>query len=153
MANPKVMHGARGIVSVGQQVVGIISDINYNITDDTQDAYILGRTGPAEIGYVAQEPITGTISGWRVIDQGAYASLGLPLLKDLLTAPYTHITLMDRNDNKRVIGHIEQVRLLGHSGGLSARQFSTVTIPFKGIKFSDETATDNGENASALDLP
>lgn len=152
MAPPKVFHGARAVVSVGIKIVGIINSISYQVSYDTQDAYILGRLHPAEIGYTAQEPISGSMNGWKVVDNGAHAALGLPSLAQLLTADYTQISLTDRVTGK-VIGKIQQVRLLGHSGSSAARQFSEIAVPFKAILFSDETVTNNDERPDRTDLP
>lgn len=148
----KIMHGGRALVSVGGQLVGIITDLSWQVSYDMQEAYILGRMHPAEIAYTAQEPISGSITAWRVVDHGVHASLGLPRLDQLLTADYTEITLFDRGMQK-IIGEIQQCRLGGHGEGTSVRQFSQANIPFKAILFSDETAQNNDERADRADLP
>jgi hypothetical protein len=150
MATPKVLHGARAQVYVGGKLVGLLHNISYNVVYDTQDAYVLGRLSAAEIGYTAQEPVTGTLSGWRVVGNGPHI-IGLPGLKDLLTADYTQLVVIDRVTNKRV-GSITGVRLTGHSGGQAARQFSETVIPYKGLLMGDESVT-NVEPAGSSDLP
>jgi hypothetical protein len=150
MGAPKVVHGARAQVFVGSKLVGLLHNISYNVVYDTQDAYVLGRLSPAEIGYTAQEPVTGTLSGWRVVLNGPHI-VGLPQLKDLLTADYTTLVVFDRVTGKR-IGSITGVRLTGHSGGQAARQFSEQVIPYKGMLMGDESVT-NVEPAGSSDLP
>lgn len=150
--DPKTFHGARGVVSVGQNIIGTINAISYQLMNDTADPYIMGRLHPAEIVYTAQEPISGSINGWRVVDHGAYAEIGLPPLNQLLTADYTTITLTDRVTGQ-VIGSLQQVRLLGTSGGGAARQASEFSVPFKAILLSDETVTNNDERPDRTALP
>lgn len=150
MATPKVLHGARAQVYVGGKLVGLLHNISYNVVYDTQDAYVLGRLSAAEIGYTAMEPVTGTLSGWRVVGNGPHI-IGLPQLKDLLTADYTQLVVIDRVTNKRV-SSITGVRLTGHSGGQAARQFSETVIPYKGLMYGDESVS-NIEPAGPSDLP
>lgn len=147
----KILHGARVLVTVGTRLIGIIYNCNWNLTYDTADAFVVGRLSVAEIAYTAQEPITGNLSTWRIVDHGAHASLGLPRLQDLLTADYTSLTLQDRMTGKD-IGRIIGMRLLGMSGGIAARQFSEQSIPFKAMLLKDETAN-NEELADSSTLP
>jgi hypothetical protein len=148
---PKVLNGARAQVMVGNKIVGTINSITWNVGFDTQDAYVLGKTAAAAIEYTAAEPCTGSLNGWACVDHSAFADLGLPRVQDLLTAPYTQLAIFDRVTNKR-IGRIQSVRLLGESGGYSARQMSERSVPYKGIFYSNETVT-NSEAPGATDLP
>jgi hypothetical protein len=150
MANPKVMTGARALVYSGPNLIGTISNLSYNVAYDTQDAYLLGRLSAAEIGYVAVEPVTGSLSGFEVLDNGPHV-IGLPAVGDLLTADYTTIVVVDRNTNKRV-AKIKGLKFTGRSGGKSARQFAEYGMPFKALLFSDETV-DNAEPSGSNDLP
>lgn len=154
MGTPKVVNGARAQVFVGVQLVGLLHNISYNVVYDTQDAYVLGRLSAAEIGYTAQEPVTGTLSGWRVVKNGPHI-IGLPALQNLLTADYTTLVIFDRvgdGTTPQRIGSITGVRLTGHSGGQAARQFSETVIPFKALLMSDESVTNSEPNGSS-DLP
>lgn len=147
----KIVHGARVLISVGGRLIGIIYNCSWQMAYDTADAYIVGRLSVAEIAYTAQEPISGSLAIWKIVDAGAHAALGLPQLQDLLTADYTTITLQDRMTGKD-IGRIIGVRLLGVSGGIAARQMSEGSVPFKAMLLKDETA-DNEEPAGSPDLP
>lgn len=150
MAAPKVVHGARVQVFQGKTLVGLFHNISYNLAYDTQDAYVLGRLSPAEIGYTAQEPVAGSLTGWRVVKNGPHV-VGLPALQNLLTAEYTTLVVVDRVTGER-ISQIQGVRLTGASGGQAARQFSEMSIPFKGLMMSDESQA-NAEPAGSSDLP
>lgn len=145
----RIVHGARALVHIGPKLVGTISAISYQLGFDAQDAYVLGRLSPAEITYTGQEPVSGSLSGWHVLGAGPHVQ-GLPALQDLLTAPYTTITVIDRVTGK-VMAKIKDVRLLGASGGHSTRQLSEKGIPFKGITMSDDDV-DNVEPAGSADL-
>lgn len=147
----KTMNGARAQIMVGSKIIGFISGMTINVALDTQDVYVCGRTGPAEIGYVAAEPVTGNINGWHIVDHGAYAELGMPTVQDLLTSPYTNLAVFDRVTGKRV-GKIVDVRLGGFSTGYQARANSELGIPYKGIMYGDETAT-NSESAEVASFP
>lgn len=151
MALPKVLHGGRCMVLRDGQVVGSFSGINYQVAYDVQAAVILGRATPAELAYTGVEPVTGTLSGWRVVDHGPHAGPGLPLVQDIFTAEYITLTVFDRVTNREV-GSIESVRLGGASGGFAPRQLSEMGIPFQGLIMSDETAQ-NAEGVGAPDLP
>jgi hypothetical protein len=149
MADPKVMNGSRALVYVGSKLVGVFNSINWNVSYDSGDAWILGRTTPAEIEYLAQEPVTGSMSGWRTIKGGPHV-VGLPSLQNLLTSDYTQIVVVDRITGERV-GIMQKVRLTGQGGGVSARQMSEMSIPYKAIFFSDESQQ-NVEAKGAPDL-
>jgi hypothetical protein len=151
MAAPKVLHGGRCQVMVDDKIVGLFHSISYGQGYDTQDAYVLGRASCAEIGYTAVEPVSGSLTGWRVVDHGPHADGRLPKVQDLFTADYISLTVLDRITGKRV-AKITGVRLGGHNQGNASRQLSEMSIPFKGLLISDETA-DNAEANGASDLP
>ncbi len=160
MSPPKVVTGARAKVFVGPPnrttLIGILNNISYNVVYDTQDAYVLGRLSPAEIGYTAVEPVSGSMGFWRVVNHSAYAELGLPNVKDLLTADYTSIAIEDRVTGA-ALAKIQGVRLLGFSGGNTARQMAEGSVPFKGMMLNDEVSIDkNAEptvGGGSSDLP
>jgi hypothetical protein len=150
---PKILHGGRVLVQVDGQTVGIFHNMTWNRALDTQDAFILGKMSVAEIGYTAQEPISGSLTGWKIVGHGAHSTdINLTRLQDMLTADYTTLTLVDRVTGKRV-GVIRGVRLTGESGGYSTRQMSEISIPFKGMLMDDEDMPQDGEGPSAADLP
>lgn len=153
MANtdPRIVHGGRVLMQVNGLTIGIFHNATYSRALDTQDAYILGKMGPAEIGYTAQEPITGSMTGWKIVGKGPHnADINMPRLQELLTAPYTSLTMVDRVTNKR-IGVVKGVRLTGESGGYTTRQMSEVSIPYKGLLMDDEEGQDaEGPNAASL---
>lgn len=162
MAAPKVMSGARaklGIYdpSTGKtRVVGLFNNVSYGLTYETQPAYILGRYSPAEIDYTAQNEVSISCSGYRVIDHGAHVEAGVPKLQDLLTSDYIELAIIDRQreasgaDGR--IAKFRQVRPTGYSTTISARNLEELSVTFVGILVDDESTTNN-ENVGSTDLP
>lgn len=148
---PKIMNGARALISVNGVLIGTVFNLSWNVTYDSQDAYVCGRVGPAAIEYTAMEPISGSMATWRVVDHSAFADLGMPTLQNLLTSDYTTITVVDRITQKR-IGAITGVRLGGFGSGVQVRSMSEQSINFKGMLYSDETGA-NVEPSGSADLP
>ena len=151
------MSGARAKLAVADpsgnfHVVGIFNNVSWGLTYDVQPAYILGRYSPAELDYTAQEPVSITCSGWRIIGKGPHVSARVPRLQDLLTADYIELTVYDRASNDLPIAKFHSVRPTGFSTTLTARQLEEVTVTFVGLLVDDES-TQNAESASATDLP
>jgi hypothetical protein len=162
MAAPKVMSGARAMVGILDPAtnevafVGLFNNVSYGLTYDAQPAYILGRFGPAEIDYTAQEPVNITCSGWRVIDHGPHKDAKVPALRELLTHEYIQLAVVDRQPRAdgsfTRIATFKQVRPTGYSTTISARNLEEVTVTFVGVRVDDESES-NEEAASALNLP
>ena len=146
MSLPKIVNGARCHVFVDGKIIGTFHNVSYNEALTTGDAYVLGRLGPAAIEYTGQEPISGTLAGWRVV-KGGPRKMGLPQLKNLLTQDYTVLVVYDRVGNIPA-AKIQGVRMLGQAGGQAQRQLSEVSLPFKGMQFGDED-TDGAEPAGS----
>lgn len=146
----KVVSGARVLVFVDGVQVGLFSSGSYNVVDDVGAVFILGRYSPAELDYLAQEPVAGTLTGWRVVNNGPHI-VGLPALQNLLTAPYTSLSFFDRLTGA-LLGKVQGVRMTGKGTGHTARQLSEITIPFQGLTDGDESVT-NSEAADSADLP
>ena len=157
MAAPKVMSGARAILGFYDPnkdqtlPVGIFNNVSYGLTYDAQPVYILGRYSPAEIDYTAQEPVTITASGWRVIDHGPHIEGRVPNLSQLLTHEYLQMAVLDRQTNKR-IATFREVRPTSYATTISSRTLEEVTITFIGI-FVDDESTENFESPGSTQLP
>lgn len=149
MAQAKVMHGARAQVIVGGKKVGIFNSISYGLNFETQDVFILGRFSAAEIGYTAQDVVSVSASGWRMIDAGPHDKNGaqLPQLQELLTHNDITLAIYDRLTGKQV-ATITGVRPTSYSTSINQRQMQEISVTFKGLLLSDETAT-NAENSGA----
>lgn len=136
--------------------IGIFQSVSWGVTYTTEPVYILGRFSAAEIDYTSQDVVSITASGWRVIDHGAHAEIGLPKLQDLLTSEYIELAISDRSleavgkDGR--IAKFRQVRPVGFSQSISARQLVEITVNFVAILVDDESTT-NSEHPSAMNLP
>jgi hypothetical protein len=132
--------------------VGIFNSVSLGLTYDAQPAFILGRYSPAEIDYVAQEPIPVSLSGWRVFDHGAHLEALVPSLDQLMNHEYLTITLVDRQNPSRAVGVVRGFRPTGYTTNVSARGLVEMTVNGMGLLLDDES-TINAESPGALSLP
>lgn len=150
-SKPKLMHGARAIMAVAGQVVGIFQSVNYQYALDVQVANILGRYTAAASEYTGVEPVQVSCTGWRVIDNGPFAVIGkngerlVPRLQDIVSAEDITITIYDRQDPTKKILEVLQCKSQGVSGGYSARSLSEISVNFIGLAMTDENAPEQGE--------
>ena len=119
---------------------------------DVQGAWILGRYTAAATEYVAQDLVHVNATGYRIVDHSWYNDARFPKLAELATAGYLTMNLQDRQSGAD-IGTISKLRPASASVGFSPRSLSAVTHTYVGIYYSDETAKDNFEDATATDLP
>lgn len=153
----KTMTGARGKVYISDPVtgttslIGIFSNISWGLTYDAQPVFLLGRHGPDEIVYTAQEPVSVQCSGFRVVGNGAHKLAKLPNLKDLLSSEYLEILVVDRQTG-RDIAKIHGVRPVSFSTTLSARNLEEISVSYIGLVADDEDTT-NRERSDASTLP
>lgn len=162
MAAPKVMNGARAKMGIynpttGQtKYIGMFNNVSYNMTYETQPAYILGRYSAAEVDYTSMDLVAITCSGFRVIDHGPHTEAAVPLLQNLLRSDYITLVITDRQreatggDGR--IATFTSVRPTGYSTTISARNLEEVTVTFVGLLVSDENNI-NVEHPTAMDLP
>ena len=156
------MSGARARVGLYDpttgltRIVGLFSNVSWNVTYETAPAFILGRFSAAEIDYTSMDPISVTCSGYRVIEHGPYVETGMPKLQDLLTSDYLSLAIIDRQrealglDGR--IGIFKQVRNTGFSTAISARNLEEITATYVCLGFDDES-TVNVESPTSTDLP
>lgn len=153
MAVSKVFHGARAKLNIGQNTVGIFTNVSYGVQYDVQPVSILGAMAPVELAYTGQEAIQITASGWRVIGHGPHDPQGaqVPKLQDLLTHEDITVSLFDRQDDSNPIMVVTGVRPTGYSTSVSARGLQEITVSMVGLKLTDESG-DQGE-PGAVQLP
>ncbi len=152
----RTMHGARALVykvgANGSQLIGIFSSFSYGSTYDVAPVPILGRHSVAELVYTGVEPVRCSATGWRVVGNGPHVAGSMPNVKDLLTADYIELAVVDRQDPTITIAHIKSVRPESYSSTIATKSLTEVTHSFVGILVDDETET-NAEAAPAADLP
>jgi hypothetical protein len=162
MAASQVFHGARAKLGIydpatGQtRIIGLFNNVSFGLTYEVQEAYLIGKHGPAAITYVAQNPVNISASGYRVIEHGPHIEAGLPRLQDLLLHEYLELSILDRQSEAlgkdgRVY-KFHQVRPTGYSTTISARQQTELSMTFVGMLVDDESVT-NTERPGATSLP
>jgi hypothetical protein len=156
-ANPtqKTMHGARAKVYIADPgsspvLVGIFNQIAWGYTYDVQPVHLLGRFGPAELVYTAQEPVSVSCQGFRVVGQGAHVQGRMPNKKDLLQHQYIQIVIEDRQTGK-TIATVRNCRPVSYSTTLNARNLEEISINYMGLVADDESS-DNSD-AGEVQLP
>lgn len=160
MATPqsKVITGGRSVLSItdqnGQtQVVGIFDSASVNESISTEDIYLLGRFGAAEITQTAYGTVSVSCSGFRVYGAGVKILGKFPKLADLLTLSGVTITIADRQNPTgpalvTVINCIPET----NSTNYNAKSTSRISITYKGTALSDESGPGDAE-PGAVSLP
>lgn len=152
----KVMHGARAQVFIADpntkpELIGIFNSVGWGLTYEVAPVFLLGRHGPEELVYTAQDPITVTCGGFKVVGAGAHRLAKVPNVKDLLTHEYIQLSIKDRLTG-RDICTIKSVRPVSYATTLNARNLEEITITYQGLLVDDED-TQLVERADATKLP
>jgi hypothetical protein len=158
MAN-NIIHGARcklKIAKVGSdtaKVVGIFSDVSYGVSYDVQPAFILGRFSAAELTYVGMDVVEVNATGFRVLDNGAFVSAGMPKLNELINQGSIHLEIEDTGSGVggkpgKILMKVSNVKVASFSSGQAARSQSTFSVRFMGTEFEDESTTGSGSENS-----
>lgn len=155
MAQHQILTGARAVVKVNGQVVGVFSRVNYTVGYDAVPAYILGRYSAAEITYTAAEVVSVDAAGFRIIGKGPHAHMSVPKLQELLNHDSITLEIYDRRPasggSNVTFLKIEHVRPVGFSTNISARGQVEVSVRFLGTIASDEAGS-HAESAGAVIL-
>jgi hypothetical protein len=149
----KVMHGARAVLNIGGQTMGIFTDCSWSVGFDVQVPYILGRFAGDSTVYVGAEPVQLSVSGYRVMNHGPQTFC--PKIQDLIDNEDITISLYDRNDPNPASGlimEVQQCKVVSHSGQTSSRTLQGVSVTFQGIFYSDESG-ESAETATATSIP
>ena len=158
---PKVFSGARAKLSITDpntgldQVIGIFSNCSYGFSYTTNPAYILGRYTAAEIDYTSVDTVSVTATGYRVVGAGGHKIGAMPSVNELLTHQYITLTLYDRQTGERT-AIVKNVRPVGYSTGVDARNTAQITINYVGTVVDDESTNNDesvGAGALAVDMP
>lgn len=143
MAKAKILTGARAKISIAGNTVGLFANCSWSIRQDKAPAYILGRYNPAEITPTSQEPVSISLTGYRVVDAGPYAVANATLLRGLLEEEDFDVTVYDRQTFKTIFTAVG-CRVSGWSSGVAARGVSDVRIDIIGLKGEDEYGSAQG---------
>jgi hypothetical protein len=159
LARSKVWSGARALVYVnnlpnsgtgssstggapatddGLTLVGLFSTVSYSFSYLEQDIDILGRFGPVQIEYVGATTVSGSCSGWRVVDNGPMAMGLFPTMDQLLNYSDLVFKIVDRQDSTKVFCQISNIKPLNYSSGTANKSASTFSMDFKGLIFEED---------------
>lgn len=153
----KVLSGARAIVSIeapdavgfaSPGVVALFSNCTWQIRQNKEPIFILGRYSPTEIAPTTQEAVSMTLTGYRVVDKGPY-TLGVSKLQDLLKETDFVVTVKDRSTGK-VIFKAKGCRILGWSSGVSSRSISDIRLEVMGLLGEDESGDQEEKDSPSL---
>lgn len=137
----KVMTGARAVVSVDGNIVGLFESCSYGANISTEQIHILGRFGTVEVTPVSYEAINVQCSGFRVIGAGVHTLPKFPKLQDLLNLGSVQITITDRQTGANIM-QVDGCVPTSYNTGVNARGTSRISINYIGVRISDES--DNG---------
>lgn len=146
----KTLTGARAVISVDNQVVGIYESCTYGLNYGVEPIHILGKFGPDEIVVTSYESITVQCSGFRVIGSGAHTLPKVPKLQDLLNLGAVNISIRDRQTGALMMSASGCVPT-SYNTGVNAKATSRVQITYVGTKIHDEDG--DQEEAGATSLP
>lgn len=154
MAQSETMHGGRARLILGNQIIGIFTDVSYGVVYDNQPIYVLGAFGPVEIVLTGQEAVSINATGWRVVGTGPHSEKGgaVPKLQDLLTHEDTFIEIFDRKNSSKAIMTVKGVRPTGYSTSISSRGVQQIQVSMIGLTVEDESG-EQGEAAGATSFP
>jgi hypothetical protein len=153
----KTVHGGRAQLIVSDpntgdsRVVGIFNSVSFGLTYDVQPVFLLGRMSPDELVYTAQEAVSVTASGFRVVGADPHIAAKVPLLQDLLVHEYIEMAVFDRQTGV-LIARIHSLRPTGYNTTISARNLEEVTCSFTGLLLDTESSQ-NAEAVGASSLP
>lgn len=152
----KTVTGARAKVYIADPntgkstLVGAFSQISWGLTFDAQPVHILGRFGPTEIVYTAQEPVSVQATGFKVIGAGVHKLMGMPNTRDLLTHEYLEMVIVDRQTGREMT-KIHSLRPISYQTQLNARNLEEISVNYMGLLVDDEdTQLSEAPDATSL---
>lgn len=150
MAVSKTFHGARAVLSINGKVVGVFSQCSGNIRLGVEPTSTLGRFTAGELVYTNADPVTVSVSGYRVIGNGPHGTPAMPKIKDLLDADDITLSISDRATGETMFTLLE-AKCPSANFSVAHRQLSDMSLEFIGIRSEDESGPD-GETAGAVEF-
>ena len=117
MAQSSILTGARAKILINGKIVGLFNNCSWSVRQDKQPQFILGRHSPAEITPTAQEAVSMTLNGYRVVGAGPYKVGGASLLKNLLNEEDFSVQIIDRQTGQQIF-MAKGCRVQGWSSGV-----------------------------------
>jgi hypothetical protein len=165
MANTPVMNGARAVVKVNGNIIGLYENITWTISLNNEPIHILGRFSPAEIAVTSYEAVTCNCSGFRFVGNGAFTGSAseptgtspsakggpsFPALQDLLTLEDITLSVTDRQTGLNILTVIG-CKATSYNSGFQSKAVSKIAVTYVGIRAQEENLDQN--EVGANDLP
>lgn len=147
----KTMTGARAIVKVDGNVVGVFDSCQYGANIGTEPIHILGRYSPDEISITSYEAVQVSCSGFRIIDQGVHVLPAAPKLQDLLQFERVQLEIEDRQTGSNIMV-VKNCVPSNWGEGQQAKGTTRFNISYIGTVLSDES-DEQDESSGATALP
>lgn len=147
----KVMTGARAIVRVDGEVVGVFDSCQYGANIGTEPIHTLGRYSANEISITSYEAIQVSCSGFRVVDQGFHVLPKAPKLQDLITFERVQLEVQDRQSGSNIM-IVKNCVPQSWSESQQAKGSTRFNITYLGTVLSDESG-DQEESDDFTSLP
>ena len=147
----KVMTGARAIVRVDGEVVGVFDSCQYGANIGTEPIHTLGRYSANEISITSYEAIQVSCSGFRVVDQGFHVLPKAPKLQDLITFERVQLEVQDRQSGSNIM-IVKNCVPQSWSEAQQAKGSTRFNITYLGTVLSDESG-DQEESDDFTSLP
>lgn len=120
------------------RLAGVFNHTSHGVDYDLIPVYVNGKFGPAELVYAGVAPISVSLSGFRVVDNGPYEIANAPQLQDLLKSNDFTLTLVDRQTDETILTVIGcKVSNWQSAGG--ARGLYDLTVNIQGLTLEDES--------------
>ena len=145
----KTFTGARAKIYVDNVLVGLFESCSYSVNISAEPIHTLGRYGAQEIVPNSYEAITVNCSGLRIIDQSEFVLPKMPKLQDLLNLESVTLSITDRQTGENIMTVIGCVPV-SSSGGYQTKSTSRIQITYMGIKYEDESGTQDEGDATSL---
>jgi len=139
---PKTMTGARAIVSVAGNIVGVYDSCTYSINIGAEPIHTLGRFSPNEIAVTSYEAVTVNCSGFRVVGNGAHVLPKFPKLNDLISLEGVQLIVTDRQGGATVL-QVDNCIPVNYASGFNAKATSRIQITYLGSVASEENSSSN----------
>lgn len=152
----KTMHGARAVMKIDGEPVGIWMDVSWSALHDVRPVDILGRFTSAELVTVGVQPVAISCTGWRPVEQGQgaenargpHVDAKVPKVQDLLSIHDVDISVWDRQTDRNILV-ANNCRPAGYRTRVSVRGLQEISVDYIGIIAYDESGPQmEGEGAA-----
>lgn len=151
MAQQKTFAGARALVYIEDQLVGLFESCQRGVNLGTEAIHTLGRFSAHEIAITSYEAVSVQCSGFRIIGQGVHVLPKAPKLQDLLTFNRIRISVVDRQSGSEIM-NVQECVPANWNEGDQAKAISRLSITFIGTVMGDESGAQS-ESQGASELP